>query len=56
LLTQEEITKNVPRTESSRHWVEKAEIQMESDHLVLRLNWGKVIRVELATGKIGEMK
>jgi hypothetical protein len=56
LLTQEDITKNVLRTESSRRWAEKAEFQMESEHLVLRLNWGKVLRVELATGKIGEMK
>src|SRR5262249_3861777 len=56
LLTPEEIRKNVAHTESSRRWADKAEFQMESDHLILRLNWGQVIRVELATGKIGEMK
>ena len=56
LLTQDEISKNVARTETSRHWAKKCAFQLESDHLVLRLSWGKVIRIELLTGKIAETK
>ena len=56
LLTEDEIMKNVARSKSSRWWAGKADFQMESDHLVVRLNWGKVVRVELATGKIAETK
>jgi hypothetical protein len=56
LLTQDEIRNNLVLSETSRHWAEKCEFQMESDRLVLRLNWGRVIRIELATGKVAEMK
>lgn len=56
LLSRDEIATNVSHTESSRRWADKADFQLESGHLVLRLNWGKTIRVELATGEIAEMK
>jgi hypothetical protein len=56
LLTQDEIRKNVDHTETSRWWAKKCEFQMESEHLVLRLAWGKVLRIHLPTGKIAEMK
>ena len=56
LLTRDEIKTNVKHTESSRWWAQKGNAEMESGNLVMRLNWGKNIRVELATGKIAEMK
>jgi hypothetical protein len=56
LLTPDEIRKNLTHTETSRHWAKKCAFDMEGDHLVLRLSWGKVIRIELPTGKIAETK
>jgi hypothetical protein len=56
VLTGDEIATKVTRTVSSRHWTDKATFQLESGHLEMRLKWGKIIRVELATGKIAEME
>lgn len=53
LLSKDEIAK-IDRSESSRVWADKADFKLESGHLVLRLSWGKAVRVELASGKVME--
>jgi hypothetical protein len=52
LLTKEEIDGKVSRSVSSRHWTDGAAFKIEGGHFVAILGWGKVIRVELGTGKI----
>jgi hypothetical protein len=56
LLTDEEIMKHVRRTESSRWWAGDTDFGIENGALVLRLKWGKVIRVDGTTGKIAAAK
>jgi hypothetical protein len=52
LLSQEEIDTKVPRSESSRPWADRADARIESGLLVIRLAWGKTLKVELASGKL----
>jgi hypothetical protein len=53
LLTANEIKTKVKQTASSRHWVQDAKFDFEADHFVVRLAWGRTIRIHLATGKVG---
>ncbi len=55
-LTADELEKKVMSTVSSRHWAGKAAFKIEGGHLEVRLDWGRTVRVELATGKIAEKK
>jgi hypothetical protein len=52
LLSNEEIETKVLRTESSRRWADHADFRIEDGHLLIRLHWGKVLRVELSSGKL----
>ena len=55
LLTREEIAERVPISTSSRWWLRGATTTFTdaNDQLVITLTWGRVLRVGLATGKIG---
>jgi hypothetical protein len=52
LLSKEEIETKVLHSEFSRRWAEHADFAIERGHLVVRLHWGKTLRVELASGKL----
>jgi hypothetical protein len=52
LLTKEEIKRYVPRTVSSRLWASKATFTLERSFVVIRLQWGRTIRVDLARGTL----
>lgn len=52
LLTKDEIATKVLHSEFSRRWVEHGHVAIEDGHLVLRLHWGKSLRVELSSGKV----
>ena len=54
LLSAEEIASSVVHTVSARRWLQGATIAFDNGgrDLVIRLQWGKRIRVALATGKI----
>jgi hypothetical protein len=54
LLSPDEIAKSVVHTVSARRWLQGAAITFDAggDNIVIRLQWGKTIRVALATGKI----
>jgi hypothetical protein len=52
LLTKEEIGKHVKASVSSRWWSGDAEFKFEGDEFVIRLKWGKTLKVSLATGKV----
>ena len=54
LLSADEIAKSVVHTVSARRWLQGAAITFDKggDNIVIRLQWGKTIRVALATGKI----
>lgn len=52
LLTTEEIASQTNHSESSRVWAHQAHTDIEREHLVLRLRWGKTIRVDLSSGKL----
>jgi hypothetical protein len=54
LLSAEEIEKRVRQTIGARRWLQGATIAFDTGdhHIVISLNWGKTIRVALATGKI----
>jgi hypothetical protein len=54
LLTKEEIEGEVARSVSSRHWTDGADLRIEAGYFVARLNWGKTLHIELASGKIVE--
>ncbi len=53
LLTANEIKTKVKQTVSSRWWAENAAFQfVENDRLLIRLSWGKQLRVQLPTGRL----
>jgi hypothetical protein len=54
LLSADEIRTSVPHTVSSRRWLQGASIAFDdtANSLVITLQWGKVLRVALATGRI----
>jgi hypothetical protein len=54
LLTKEEIEKHVTQSVSSRWWATGADVRIDDDkkRAVIKLTWGKVIEVSLATGKV----
>ncbi len=52
LLGKEEIETKVLHSEFSRRWAERADFKIENGHLVVRLHWGKALRVELSSGKL----
>ena len=54
LLSADEIASFVMHSVSARRWLQGAEIGFDSggQDIVIRLHWGKRIRVSLATGKI----
>ena len=54
LLSADEIDRSVRQTIGARRWLQGATIAFDSgdSHIVITLNWGKTIRVALATGKI----
>jgi hypothetical protein len=54
LLSADEIASSVVHTVSARRWLQGATIAFENGgrDIVIRLQWGKRIRVALATGKI----
>lgn len=54
LLSADEIRKSVAQTAGSRHWLQNATIAFDDawKAIVITLDWGKVIRVTLATGTI----
>jgi len=54
LLSADEIASSVVHTVSARRWLQGATIAFDNGgrDLVIRLQWGKRIRVALATGKI----
>lgn len=55
LLSRDEITERVQHSVSSRWWLREATTTFNDrgDELIITLKWGKVLRVDLATGKIG---
>jgi hypothetical protein len=54
LLTNDEIAKNVKRTEGSRWWSADAKFSFDAkeQHFVVSMKWGKEVRVSLMSGKI----
>lgn len=52
LLTSEEIRTKVTHTVSSRRWRDRAEFRFHGLSFVVRLEWGRVFRVDLSTGKL----
>lgn len=54
LFTNDEVDKHVKRTAGSRWWSGDAKFSFDDKrgHFVVNMNWGKEIRVALATGKI----
>lgn len=54
LLTMEEIEKNVGQSKSSRDWLREADTHFDetAGHLVIALKWGKVITIDLKSGKV----
>src|SRR5215213_683483 len=55
LLTKDEIEKNIPQSTSSRWWAGGSDtsIDVENKLVVIKLKWGKALRVSLETGKLG---
>jgi hypothetical protein len=51
-LSKEEIGKHVLQTVSSRMWAGKTQFAFDNTHFIMRMNWGKMVRIELKTGKI----
>lgn len=54
LLSPDEITTSVVHTVSARRWLQGATVVFDDGghDIVIRLQWGKIIRVALATGKV----
>lgn len=52
LLSAAEIRQYVDATMAGRHWTEKARFAFTADTLVITLDWGRVIRIDLSSGKI----
>jgi len=54
LLSKDEIQKNVDQSVSSRNWLRDANTRFDetAEHLVITLKWGKLITLDLKTGKI----
>jgi hypothetical protein len=55
LLSADEIARSVGHTATTRPWLQGAIIAFDANQttIVMTLQWGKVIRVALSTGKIG---
>ena len=54
LLSADEIATSVSRTATTRPWLNGATIAFDgsAEHIVITLQWGKVLRVALSTGKV----
>jgi hypothetical protein len=53
LLSKDEIASSVIHTMNARRWLQGATIELDTrGQLVITLQWGRIIRVALATGKI----
>ena len=54
LLSSEEIDRHVRQTIGARRWLQGATIAFDTGdtHIVINLNWGKIIRIALVTGRI----
>jgi hypothetical protein len=57
LFTKEEIEKHVSQSVSSRWWAEGAEVSIDAEKgiVVVKLKWGKVLRVSPDVCKLGPM-
>ena len=55
LVSADEIATSVVHTMNARRWLQGATIAFDTSgrDIVIRLHWGKTIRVALATGRIG---
>jgi hypothetical protein len=52
LLKEKEIKSHTQQTASSRFWLSDASFDFTKDALAIRLNWKKVITINLLTGKL----
>lgn len=54
LLSKDELASSVVHTMSARRWLQGATIAFDrtEQHIVIMLQWGRIIRVALATGTI----
>jgi hypothetical protein len=54
LLSADDIARSVVHTVSARRWLQGATIAFDkgTSHIVISLEWGRTIRVALATGTI----